>query len=126
MRKDWSHLEKFRVTRGSAAGDRFGLFAVPHPTRGNLQLLIIATDGNDPAAAEKWEHVSVHVADVNGTMRTPGWAEMAYVKDLFWGEEETVMQLHVPAKDHVNHHDNVLHLWRPLGVTIPVPPKEFV
>lgn len=58
--------------------------------------------------------------------RCPNWFEMDYVKDLFWAEEETVMQLHVPKSEHINCHPHCLHLWRPLGVKIPLPPGEMV
>ena len=32
---------------------------------------------------EGWEHVSIHAEDAKGS-RTPTWAEMCYIKDLFW------------------------------------------
>jgi hypothetical protein len=38
---------------------------------------------------------------------------MAFVKRLFFRDDETAMQLHVPASDHVNQHPYCLHLWRP-------------
>ncbi len=81
------------------------------------RLLVIATTG------EGWEHVSVSVP---GTQRCPTWEEMDFVKDFFWTDSETVMQLHVPRADQVNDHPYCLHLWRPLGDTIPVPPPELV
>lgn len=36
-----------------------------------------------------WEHVSVAFAN-----RTPTWDEMSKVKDMFWNEDETVVQFH--------------------------------
>lgn len=65
---------------------------------------------------EGWEHVSVSLNE-----RTPTWAEMDFVKDLFWDEEQCVMQLHVPKIEHVNLHNNCLHLWRPINQKIPRP-----
>ncbi len=51
---------------------------------------------------------------------------MAQIKDLFWGDSETVMQLHVPAADHVNDHPYCLHLWKPINQDIPRPPSYTV
>lgn len=67
-----------------------------------------------------WEHVSVSRAD-----RIPNWMEMCRVKDWFWGPDETVIQLHVPAAKHVNIHEFCLHLWKP-PYLLPLPPKESV
>ena len=68
-----------------------------------------------------WDHVSVSLVD-----RTPTWAEMDYIKRIFFKDDETAMQLHVPVKDHVNVHPFVLHLWRPHSEKIPLPPKTYV
>ncbi len=45
-------------------------------------LMCIASDG------EGWEHVSI---TIRGN-RCPNWKEMCFIKDLFWGEEDTVIQ----------------------------------
>lgn len=69
-----------------------------------------------------WDHVSVSRSD-----RVPNWGEMEAVKHAFFRDDETAMQLHVPAKDHVNNHEYCLHLWRPNdGREIPRPPKDYV
>lgn len=103
-----------------------------HPTN---VFHVLASDGGG------WEHVSVSILDyvpkkdhgkryykVSQVKRTPTWAEMNAIKDLFWGAEDTVMQLHPKKSEYVNTHPFVLHLWRPNAesVVIPVPPKEFV
>jgi len=44
---------------------------------------------------------------------TPTWDEMNAVRHLFFRDDETVMQLHVPTTDHISFHDGCLHLWRP-------------
>jgi len=51
---------------------------------------------------------------------------MAYIKKLFFRDDETAMELHVPASDHISDHDNCLHLWRPQEVEIPRPPSWMV
>jgi hypothetical protein len=115
------------VTTGpfaSAPGDRFGSFKLRCP-ESSTWLLIIASAGEDwlecgfvPPA---WEHVSVSTVQ-----RCPTWEEMVYVKDLFWGPEETVIQLHPPKSEYVNNHPNCLHLWKPVGIALPMPPSTTV
>jgi hypothetical protein len=73
------------------------------------------------SAGEGWDHVSV--SRVNST---PKWAEMCFIKNQFFGPDETAMQLHVPVSDHISHHDHCLHLWRPHGAEIPRPPWYLV
>jgi hypothetical protein len=65
-----------------------------------------------------WEHVSVSVI---GKHFCPSWEEMCFVKNLFWDEEETVIQFHPPKSEYVNMHEYVLHLWKP-PYSAPTPP----
>jgi hypothetical protein len=51
---------------------------------------------------------------------------MEQVKRLFFRDDETAMQLHVPPSDYVNAHPYTLHLWRPLDQEIPRPPSVMV
>lgn len=83
-----------------------GAFIIDGPF--DARLRIIASDGVDPLA-QGWEHVSVSCASRN---RCPNWLEMCFIKDLFWDEEETVIQFHPPKSEYVNHHPTTLHLWR--------------
>lgn len=87
----------------------------PPPERNGRVLRVIASAG------EGWDHVSVSLPD-----RTPTWAEMEHVKRLFFKDDETAMQLHVPPAEHINCHPHCLHLWRPHDVAIPRPPAIFV
>lgn len=113
--------EKFRFTqRGRWYSDvtfgNNGLFYVPHPNAASSFVLkVIASDG------EGWEHVSVSLPT-----RCPTWTEMSYIKGLFWGEEDCVLQLHPPASQYVNNHPYCLHLWRPVDQTVPTPPGWMV
>ncbi len=81
-----------------------GLFEVMGPC--STVLRIIANDASTPDA-QGWEHVSVST-----WRRCPNWPEMCFVKNLFWDEEELVIQYHVPISKHINNHPFVLHLWR--------------
>ena len=76
---------------GSATGDDFGAFKIPGPA--GEELMIIASPG-DASQNIPWEHVSVSTRH-----RCPTWKEMCYVKDLFWNEDEAVMQFHPPTPD---------------------------
>ena len=66
-----------------------------------------------------WEHVSV--CPLNGTM--PTWDDMCFIKDMFWDEEDCVIQYHPPKSEYVNNMPNCLHLWKPIKETIPMPPS---
>jgi hypothetical protein len=64
----------------------------------------------------KWEHVSVSYYGEN--KKTPSWAEMCAVKNIFWGPDEEVHQIHPKESEYVHGFrgkDNILHLWRPVG-----------
>jgi hypothetical protein len=114
-------LDKYRICHGfwgSALGDDFGAFRLPGPYLDSL--LIIASPG-DANENIPWEHVSVSLKN-----RCPNWKEMCFVKDLFWEEEEAVMQLHPPRSQWINNHPFCLHLWRPVEEKIPLPPPVAV
>jgi hypothetical protein len=114
-------LERYRI-RGSAVvslwgwegDDTCGAFEIPSPIDHATLVVIVSSDGG-------WEHVSVSRKN-----RTPNWPEMAYIYRLFFREDETAMQLHVPPSEHVNMMPNCLHLWRPINAAIPKPPSIFV
>jgi hypothetical protein len=107
-------LEVGRIRSGPYGSKRgnCGAFEVKH---NGVPILIIASDGMG------WEHVSVSIET-----RAPTWDEMCWVKDLFWDEDECVLQYHPPREVYVNLHPNCLHLWRPLRYVIPVPPMKLV
>lgn len=89
-----------------------GYFKIPFES---YEFTVIASDGGG------WEHVSVSMPT-----RTPSWKQMCFVKNLFWDDEDVVIQYHPAKKDYVNLHEHTLHMWRPVGQEIPTPPKLFV
>jgi hypothetical protein len=89
-----------------------GAFIIPFES---YELHAIASDGGG------WEHVSVLLRN-----RTPNWREMCFIKDLFWDDEDCVIQYHPPKSEYVNNHDFTLHLWRQVGREFPRPPSLFV
>jgi hypothetical protein len=68
-----------------------------------------------------WEHVSVSMRN-----RCPTWDEMCMIKDIFWDEEECVVQFHPPKSQYVNRYPHCLHLWKKIGEVYETPPKIFV
>ncbi len=117
MRDLWlSPVHKYRIVHPTlGVGDETcGSFSIPSPID-QQQLFVIASCGAG------WDHVSV-----SRKKRTPNWPELEFVRKLFFREGETVMQLHVPESEHVNLHENCLHLWRPQDQPIPTPPSWMV
>jgi hypothetical protein len=121
-------INRYRVRTGPMGSDdthgNQGMFV--YPIRPKVSAVIIADEG----LSTGWEHVSVHVRQMNkrGRLieRTPTWDEMCAIKDLFWDAEDTVVQYHPPKSEYVNNHSHVLHLWRSETVEIPRPPAELV
>jgi len=110
-------LEAGRVQHGRFAtapgSGPSGLFLVQGPCGCELKISAFVRPG--------WEHVAVSTP-----RRCPNWDEMCFVKDLFWDEEECVMQLHPPHSRYVNNSRYCLHLWRPTYRDIPMPSSSFV
>lgn len=70
-----------------------------------------------------WEHVSVAPSKKR---ITPSWDDMCLIKDIFFKEDEAVIQIHPPKSEYVNNMPNCLHLWRPIDQEMPLPPSIFV
>lgn len=124
-------VEKGRVRHGpfkTNPGERFGQFVIP--LGGDTYFFVVCSDGSDwhkffPPPA--FEHVSVTLSHRGACLeRTPTWEEMSAIKDLFFEPEECVIQYHPPKSQHVNCHPWCLHIWRPVGVEIPIPPMLAV
>ncbi len=115
---------------GSHASDgNNGAFFVPNRhARGDdrrIPLRVIATDGLAMPPGQEhlggWEHVSVSLPN-----RCPTWAEMCFIKDIFWDLDDCVVQFHPPQSEYVNNHLYCLHLWRPIDRAFPMPPSILV
>lgn len=112
-------LELFRRVHpyvgGSESGANYGYFEVD-----GLRIISSGEPGERPEAAG-WEHVSVSLAD-----RTPTWAEMQRVKEMFWDESETVVQFHPRADRYVNRMPFCPHLWKKSGCDLELPPRSLI
>jgi hypothetical protein len=99
--------EKYRITTGVLSSQKEngnnGAFKITS-FRLNSPLNVIASDGYG------WEHVSVSLSH-----RCPKWEEMCLIKDIFWDDDDFVVQIHPPKDDYVNNHPYCLHLWRKAG-----------
>lgn len=117
---DWNFLNRRRITAENQHGvpqrywsdETFGFNGMFCLVAGNERVRCIASDGMG------WRHVSVSLI---GDKRTPRWETMCVVKDLFWDDEDVVVQFHPKKSEYVNHHPGCLHLWQPTEVAIPTP-----
>ena len=117
--------ERHRVTNGPMGSEPnagpFGAFMLESCEPG-WALALVCDNGDETG----WEHVSVRAFQNNRKSRIPTWREMAFVKDLCWEPEDVVMQLHPARSAYVDRHPHVLHLWKPVNQTIPMPPQDLV
>lgn len=90
--------------------------------RGGRRYFCVASDNRG------WEHVSISLrtGGLDAVRRLPTWEEMCLVKGLFWSEDDTVIQYHPGKPNHRDDDPYTLHLWRPIGVTMPVPDPMLV
>ncbi len=115
---------------GRIGQENFACFIFPmdlfHAAAAIARISVGATSGTQIAVIastnDGWDHLSVSI----DAPRCPSWAELEWVKRLFFHDHETAMQLHVPPADHVNIHPFCLHLWRPQAINIPRPPQWMV
>lgn len=109
--------EQYRVRNGRLASDESfgnnGCFIVSGPQ--GAKLLVIASDQLG------WDHVSVSTKT-----RCPRWDEMCFIKDLFFDEDETVVQFHPKKSEYVNNHPHCLHLWKMHNHEYELPDSIFV
>ena len=51
---------------------------------------------------------------------------MCALKDMFFRDDEYVVQYHPAKSEYVNNMPNCLHLWKPTAAELPVPPTIMV
>jgi len=113
-------IEKHRCTVGQWAtkkGANFGAFMIPSPIKSSLYLRVICS----PLGEMEWDHVSVSLDN-----RCPNWPEMNKIKNLFFGEDVTVLQFHPKKSEYVNCHPYCLHLWKRVDTDHELPPSLLV
>lgn len=97
-------------------GDDYGWFMIPSKKSKKHKLRVMVA----PSDSE-WQHISISLPN-----RCPFWSEMCEIKDLFFNEDDVVVQYHPAKKDYVNIADNCLHLWKWNSGEFPTPPKICV
>ena len=122
--KDLRQLNKYRsiekqkqLMTDGIRRSMYGIFEIP--LNSEETALVIAENG--AGSSSEWEHVSVSTPT-----RCLTWEEMCKIKDLFFNEDEAVIQIHPAKKDYVNIHNFCLHLWRPKNQKLPLPPSYLV
>ena len=70
-----------------------------------------------------WEHVSIRPFKKNVT---PSWDDMCRIKDIFWNEDEAVIQVHPDKDNYVDFMENCLHLWKCTYKEMVLPPYCLV
>ena len=117
--KDLTTLDKYRLrdeerrlygANGDSGNGIFKVFV------NKKSFLVIVSNGGG------WEHVSVS----SRRNRCATWEEMCAIKDMFFTDEDCVIQYHPAKSQYVNDHAYCLHLWRPVEEYIPVPPMLYV
>ena len=113
-REDWGVPERFgpEDTSDPEYGDTQGWVI----RRKDKSAVIIVTLGpTDPEdLGTPWVHASISRPD-----RTPDYADLVTLHRAVWGEGGWSYQVFAPASEHVNIHQNALHLWgRPDGSAI--------
>ena len=70
-----------------------------------------------------WEHISVAPYK---RRYVPTWEDMSKLKELFFKDDEAVIQIHPPKAEYVNNMPNCLHLWRCTYKEMVLPPSILV
>jgi hypothetical protein len=101
--------------------DSFGFSGMFRFAIDGKNIRCVASDGMG------WKHVSV---SIEYDRRCPSWEIMCKVKDLFWDDNDVVIQYHPRKQDYVNFHHGCLHLWQPFdgknSLPFPTPPSILV
>lgn len=129
MKKNNPDLNKYRIRVGAYASDNSdgmtGAFHIQKQYKNgatsDLQVVSSGSVTDSTDEWDQWEHVSISLPK-----RCPNWEEMCFIKDMFWEEEETVIQFHPPKSQYVNRHPFTLHLWKNKKQEIQLPPSILV
>lgn len=117
-------IEQFRTRHPllppTKKGDSNGWFEIPRSHKYGPLNILFSSGGS----VVDWEHASVAVSPTN--IKPPNWEQMCFVKSMFWGEDEAVMQFHPPKTAYVNNHPGCLHLWKKKNHEFELPPSIAV
>lgn len=114
--KTVSELKNCKRLRIEYVGNDGGMGLIRFPESGYAASVVWSNGGG-------WDHVSVSPFDHK---ITPSWEDMCRLKDMFFRDDEVVIQYHPAKSEYVNMLSNCLHLWRPQTETLPTPPSIMV
>jgi hypothetical protein len=97
---------------GHKGVDGCGTFKIPY--EGKI-LMVVSSDQFG------WDHVSVTIEGNN----SPNWEMLCYIKNLFFYDEETVVQF-IPKKSAYISYSEALHLWRNQKIEYELPPGVMI
>jgi hypothetical protein len=78
-----------------------------------MSMIVSVADHED---GHEWIHVSMAGVD-----RLPEYEEVCLMHHAVWGDEGYAYQVFAPAREHVNIHQNALHLWGRLNGSAVLP-----
>ena len=107
-----------------ASPDSYGMagsFIIPIGLK--RRAVVVSCNGDNGSG---WEHVSVHIIQGKKRQETPTWNDMCFIKNLFWSDDEVVIQFHPRKSEYVNVHNHCLHMWRSLNEELLTPPNLLV
>ncbi|MDE5860853.1 MAG: hypothetical protein K2H28_01515 [Ruminococcus sp.] len=70
---------------------------------------------------DNWEQVYI-----SRVSNRPKWDELCETKEIFWNDDECVIQ-YIPSESmHKDKYNNCLYLWKSVSVEIPIPPETLI
>jgi len=85
-----------------------GVFLIPIDKEAGITAQVVAGEGMG------WEHISITLLE-KGVPIMPAYEEMQEIANIFWDDDDWVIQFRPPKSEHVNNHPFCLHWWRPIG-----------
>jgi hypothetical protein len=96
----------------------------PYPSGIHCEIHVGGWDGSVIATTNcGWNHVSVAPY---AKRIIPDWDAMCKIKDIFFEDEEAVIQVHPKKSEYVNNMTNCLHLWQCKYTDMVLPPSCLV
>ena len=120
--------EHYRVKTGKYASTEAegnnGMFVIPTNSKKYIYALAKEINGYEILSI----HVSDHLKAIKGQplVVTPSHDILKQMRDLFWGQEDRVVQIHFPLPERANfYNSNVIVLYRPKERSLPAPPAAL-
>ena len=93
--KELLSMEVKHPILGTLGCGKEGAFKIPSPVHKRLELMVICSSGGG------WDHVSVSLGH-----RCPNWEEISHIKELFFEDNETVVQFFPKKENKVKNYSS--------------------